>query len=1055
MHPPLSQPELGAPERRAAAGLDQVLGQLFEQATTPMVAIGNDQLIKRANAAFCQLVSRPQAELQGVHILDLTHPEDRPASRALLRLSRRGQVATGLVKRYLRPSGDPVWVRITTSILHDARGAPLCTLTQAENVSAERELRHHLLQMERLRSALAESNEAMLRAASLADLWQDTCRISVQQGGLQMAWLGVVGVDGWVEPVASWGEAGAYLDDLRTSVSTTVAEGQGPVGIAARSRRPAVFQDVEAEPEFQPWLERAREVGFRGVACFPLVRAGLVRGLLTVYADEAQFFDRETLDLLTRLATNVEFAWQTLEDRAEQVRSAQRTRDIAERFQLLFERTGVASATTTEDLKLTQVNSALAKLVGADVPSLLGRSLLEFVPADDRRRLLGRRRQLLRHPEHGIARFEHRLLTVTGELRWVLTSITLTPEVATRPRGIFWQAQDVTRQRQAEESATRRSAQQAAVAEFGQYALGVRDLGLLLQRASVDLEQHLQVAKTSVLRWNQTHDSFRFVAGVGWAPGVVGNALIPGGLRSLAGFTIRSAQPVLVADFTTEERFQEGELQQLYGIRAGLAVPITSRDHQYGVLEAFTVDRHEFTDDDVHFAQGLAHVLGAALTRQEDDARLQQQAWHDALTGLPNRVLLLDRIPAALSRSRRGNQLAALLFVDLDRLKVVNDTLGQAAGDEVLCAVAQRLQRLVRPSDTIARVGADEFAALAEDLGSPEMAMLMGERLVRAVEAPIRVQGQEIVITASVGVRTTAEAPQDAEEFIRDADIAMFHAKRAGGRRAVEFAAAMGTVFGDRVKLEADLHRALTNREFVVYYQPIVGLESGRIMGAEALVRWNHPERGLVPPADFIPLAEETGVIVDIGAWVLGEACAAAARWSRLLPESQPLISVNLSTRQLLDSELVKLVAATLDDQALSPALLCLEITETALLSDSVGAVSALDEIHALGVQLALDDFGTGYSSVTHLKRFNLDHLKLDKAFVDDVASDPKDAAIVAGLIQLAHAIGLTVVAEGIETASQMAALRQLGCDAAQGYLMSRPVPGADFEQLWVSRASY
>ncbi|HUY55088.1 MAG TPA: EAL domain-containing protein, partial [Candidatus Nanopelagicaceae bacterium] len=967
MHLELGQPHLRSQDRPTPADLDGVLGPLFEQATTPMVAIGMDHLIQRANAAFCQLVGRSMAELPGTHILDITHPDDRPASRAVIRRSRRGQIVTGLVKRYLQPGGDPVWVRITTSILRDCDDRPVCALTQAENVTAERDLRHRLQQTERLRTALAESNEAMLRATSAAGLWQEACRIAVQHGGLQMAWLGVVGDDGWVAPSAIWGEDDGYLLHLRTSTRADVPEGRGPVGIAARSRHPAVFQDIETEPRFRPWLEPARRVGFRGVACFPLVRAKRVRGMLTVYSDEAQFFDDEALNLLARLAANVEFTWETLDDRAEQARAAHETKALADRFRHLFERTGVASATLTGDLKLTQVNSALAELVGLRAEELVGTTLLDLVPPGERRQLIRHHRELQRHPEKGMARFEHRLLTQSGELRWLLASSTIMPELDSRAAGIFWQAQDITRERRAEEAATRRSGQQAAIAEFGQYALAVRDVGLLLQRASVLLAQHLEVPKASVLRWNSTHDSFRFIAGVGWEPGVVGNALIPGGQRSLAGLTIRSAEAVLVSDFTTEQRFHEGDLQQIYGIRAGLAVPIVAGDRPYGVLEAFTIDRHEFNDDDSHFAQGLAHVLGTAITRQEDDATLQQQAWHDTLTGLPNRVLLLDRIPAALGRARRGDQLAALLSVDLDRLKVVNDSLGHAAGDEVLRTVAQRLQRLIRPSDTIARVGADEFAALAEDLGSSEMAMLMADRLVKAVEAPILVRGQEVVITASVGVRTTATAALDADELVRDADIAMYHAKAAGGRRAVEFTSAMGGIFGDRVKLEADLHRALANHEFVVYYQPVVGLERGQILGAEALLRWDHPERGLVPPADFIPLAEETGIIVDIGAWVLGEACAACARWSRLLPESQPLVSVNLSTRQLLDPKVVEMVAAALRQEPLSPDLLCMEITETALLADSLAAVSALDEIRTLGVQLALDDFGTGYSSVAHL----------------------------------------------------------------------------------------
>ncbi|MHB8325030.1 MAG: EAL domain-containing protein [Candidatus Dormibacteria bacterium] len=1042
-------------EQPSTAELDRVLGQLFEQATTPMVVIGMDHLIRRANQAFCQLVGRSREELVGVPILDITHPEDRPASQGVMRRSRRGPVETGLVKRYVRPDGEPVWVRITTSILRDSANRQMYTLTQAEDISQERQLRHRLMQTGRLHAALAESNEAMLRAESVESLWAEACRIAVQRGGLQMAWLGVVPDDGWVVPATTWGEDGGYLRELRISTSPDIPEGGGPIGIAARSGRPAVFQDVEKEPSFSMWLERARQVGFRGVASFPLFQDDRVRGILSVYAGEAEFFDEETVALLERLAANISFAWRALDLRAERATAALEGQNRLSRLEHVIERTGVATATLTSDLSFSQVNPALAELLGMRAKKLIGRNLRDFVPAEDRRLLLRRHRSLERHPETGLSKFEHRLVTPKGATLWVVASSTLLPALDTRAGVIVWQAQDVTRQHRAETSATRRSAQQAAISELGQMALDVRDVDSLMQRASALLEQHLEVDKASVLRWNRTRDSFRVVAGVGWDQGVVGHTVIPGGWSSLAGFTHNSREAVLVSDFGSEERFHEGALQPINGIRSGLAVPIMSADQPYGVLEGFTSDEHQFTADDIHFAHGLAHVLGSALTRQAAEATLQQQALHDSLTGLPNRVLLLDRIPGALSRAKRGNQLVAVMFLDLDRLKVVNDRLGHPAGDEVLRAMAQRLQRLIRPSDTIARVGGDEFVVLAEDVASPRMAITMAERLARAVEAPIAVAGQEVVVTASVGVRITGEVTDTAEDLLRDADIAMYHAKNAGGRRAVEFTAAMGDVFGYRVRLEADMHRAISRGEFEVYYQPLVDLKRGRIVGAEALIRWNHPERGLVPPSDFIPLAEATGLIREIGAWVLREACAACVGWAELMPETQPLVSVNLSTRQLLDPQLVNVIADTLQAQGLAPALLCMEITETALLADSLAANSALDGIHALGVQLALDDFGTGYSSVVHLKRFKLDHLKLDKAFIDNVDSDPKDAAIVSGLIQLAHAVGLTAVAEGVETAGQLAALRRLGCDVAQGYLMSRPVPARDFEKVWVSGTTY
>ncbi len=780
---------------------------------------------------------------------------------------------------------------------------------------------------------------------------------------------------------------------------------------------------------------------------------GAPAGVLAVHVAQPNFFDPETTELLERLANTLEYAWEAFGLRARAERSAREVADSLDRFQHVFQSSSIAICITDLEMNMLQLNQAMCDLLQSAEEPLLQRSLLEFVADAQREQVVLNARPLVDLRREYIPAWELAMLTTSGLPLRVRISANAMPESATRGRYLVWQAQDVTAQRQAEELADRRTAQQAAVADLGRMALQTADVKALSQDCATLMAQHLGTDKASVLRWNPAHESFLVTSGVGWEPGVVGGALIPGGKGSLSGFALTSQAPVIVADTTTEARFDATALTRDFGVRSALAVPIWTGERYYGVLAAFTSHVHTFSPDEINFAEGIANVLGAAIARSEAEIAIQRQALHDSLTGLPNRVLLLDRIGLSLERMRRDRQPIAVMFLDIDRFKMVNDSMGHAVGDEVLRAVARRLTNSLRPTDTIARVGGDEFVILCDDLDSEAAATLMADRLVRVVEAPISIEDREVVVTASIGLVITGDEDQGPEVLLRDSDIAMYHAKSAGGRRSVPFAPEMAEVFGERIKVEVELHHALERNQLVVHYQPAVSLRSGEIVGAEALVRWNHPVRGMVPPAQFIPLAEETGTIHEIGAWVLRQACHAARRWSDLRPGSRFSISVNVSARQLQTADLAHQVAAILDDARLPPAQLCVEITETAVLADSLTAISGIGALRELGVSISVDDFGTGYSSVSHLKRFQLQELKIDKSFIDGITENPKDAAIVGGLIQLAHSVGLWVAAEGVETAPQRRALEELGCDVAQGYLMSRPVPEQEFERLWVGAA--
>ncbi|MBV8719821.1 MAG: EAL domain-containing protein, partial [Chloroflexi bacterium] len=419
--------------------------------------------------------------------------------------------------------------------------------------------------------------------------------------------------------------------------------------------------------------------------------------------------------------------------------------------------------------------------------------------------------------------------------------------------------------------------------------------------------------------------------------------------------------------------------------------------------------------------------------------QLTELAFHDPLTGLANRALLGDRLEHALARAGRHEKPVGVLLLDLDDFKLVNDSLGHQAGDTLLNEVASRIRTCVRADDTPARLGGDEFAVLLEGIASEADALAVAEKLVRALAVPIEVAGRDVTVGLSVGVAlsTTSTTVVD---LLRQADLALYRAKAEGKGTCAVFDPSLESRALERLEIENDLRHALQRGELRVLYQPILSLDSRNIMEVEALVRWNHPQRGLLSPAVFIPVAEERGLIVSIGQWVLEQACRQIRIWQQQFPKAPPLVvSVNLSGRQFQHINLVADVQRTLQETGIAPHSLKLEITESVLMRDVEAAVATCDALKRLGVQLAIDDFGTGYSSLGQLKRFPFDALKIDRSFVDGLGQDQHDAAIVRSVVALARTLGLSVTAEGIETALQEAQVRSLGCELGQGFLFSRP----------------
>ena len=480
--------------------------------------------------------------------------------------------------------------------------------------------------------------------------------------------------------------------------------------------------------------------------------------------------------------------------------------------------------------------------------------------------------------------------------------------------------------------------------------------------------------------------------------------------------------------------------------------PVRDDDAVRGVLFALGRSPDAFGAAEQRLIEVAASVLSAGLRRIESEVRLSFLAQFDSLTGLPNRALLSDRFGQMIMQAKRHNSRLGVLFIDLDDFKMVNDTLGHAAGDELLNECARRLQASVRPGDTVARISGDEFAVILADLARDEDAALVAQKAIARIAQPITLRGQEVFVTASVGIALYPANGDSAETLIGAADAAMYRAKQGGRNGYHFFTSEINQRTRARAQLGGELHRALDREEFMLVYQAKLELRSGRPVGAEALLRWRHPERGMVSPADFIPVLEETGLIVPVGEWVLRRACDDSLAWRAAGAQALP-VAVNLSARQFRQADLDARIRRLVEASGVGRGMIELEITESHLMVDPEHAARVMRSLADAGIRVAIDDFGTGYSSLAYLTTFPVYALKIDRGFVARSLADPAAAAIVRAVVELAHTLGFTVVAEGVETEEQASFLRELRCDQAQGYLFCRPLPAGDFRAWLATKA--
>ena len=904
--------------------------------------------------------------------------------------------------------GGTVHVSISGTPIFDAQGGFRGYRGVGRNVTEQISAAQHLARLRDLYAALSEVNAAIIRISDRNELFRDVCRIVVEHGHLQFARVGVVNFDtGLLENVALFGEDRGIGSQLIVSVDPALPEGRGPAANVLRSGAPYVCNDILLDESSALWRPLLQKAGVRSFATIALRKGDRIVGSLHLYAASPQFFDQELVGLLDKLVANMSFALDNLDRDAAREQAERAVAESRRFFESVLNAIASPIVVKGEDHRFVAFNDAAVTFLGRPREWMIGKTDYDLF-SEERARFFQHTDELALASAKPV-QYES-VYTVAGSKHTMLVR----KSALARPDGsrvLVLVMTDIT-QRQAAEDALRASEQR------------FRDVA--------------EVAGEYVWE-NDLEGRFTYVS-----PKVV--EVLGYGADDLLGHTAAELMPPGEAD-RVRAWFAEhmGEDRRF----RNLEHQIVSKSGDTLWLQVSGVS----TYDEQGRPTGHRGTTRDITQTKHSEARISYLATRDPLTELPNRLLFNDRVEQGLISARRAGDSLGVLFIDLDRFKNINDSLGHHVGDLLLKEVAGRMSACIRSGDTLARLGGDEFVIALEHLRKAEDAASVADKIIHAMSRPIDAGGKMLNTSCSIGISIFPNDAEDARTLMKNADTAMYHAKERGRNNFQFFSPDMNQRAVARHELENSLRRALERGDFLLLYQPQVSLKSGKLVGAEALIRWKDPERGMIAPSGFITVAEETGLIEPIGRWVLMEACSQARRWlDRGLAPVR--VAVNISARQLLDSkEFLAFVTRVLDETGLDAEYLELEMTESMLLSNVEDNAAVLRKIGKLGVRIAVDDFGTGYSSLSYLKRLPIDSLKVDRTFVRGIEADLDDAAIIKAVIAMAHGLKLRVTAEGVENEGQLQTLRKLGCDEYQGYLLSKPLPAEEFARRFLLRA--
>jgi diguanylate cyclase (GGDEF)-like protein/PAS domain S-box-containing protein len=841
--------------------------------------------------------------------------------------------------------------------------------------------------------------------------------------------FGVDEAAGALRCLETWGRDDPGVDTfLARSRAKTYRRGEGLTGHVWQSGQPLWLSDASKDARASGIAAGTGLAG--GSLIFPVIAEGRIVGVLSFTARDVRTPDERLIEAIGLIGAQV---GQVL----KRIEAESALRESEGRFRQTFDLAASGIAHIGLDGVFLRVNPRLCEMLGYREEELIGRSVKELSHPEDRQVA----HEARSHAHDGSMRFEKRYLRKDGSVLWASLSVALARGASEEPLYEISVFEDVTGRKHNEERQAANERYQKKIARFGEEALAKRNADELIADAVRAVLEGLGGGSVAYLE-RAPHGRELLVRRI------EGSAAHESYAPAL--YTPASA----LAEALEEGRGARGELPFAWaaGETAELA-PVHGEDGARGALCALPQGVASLGHDETGFLCAAASVLSAGLKRIESESRLAFLAQFDPLTGLPNRALLADRFAQMIVQARRHGTQLGVLFVDLDEFKLVNDSIGHAGGDELLKEAARRLQAGVRAGDTVARIAGDEFAIVLDELARPEDAAAVAQKLIERLSAAVEVGGHELFVSASIGVALFPADGEDVESLLGAADAAMYRAKQAGRNSFQFFTAEINQRTRARALLGAELRRALERGEFRLVYQPKFDLKSERPSGAEALLRWHHPGRGIVSPEHFVPTLEESGLIVPVGEWVLRQACADLGAWQAAGAQVLP-VAVNLSARQFRQLDLAARIRAIVTGAGVRPDLIELEITESQLMQDPDHAVRAMRSLADAGMRIAIDDFGTGYSSLAYLTRFPLAALKIDRSFVAGIVHQGGDATIVRTIIEMAHTLGFAVIAEGVESDGQKQFLRGLGCEQAQGFLFSRPLSAQAMGELLGGKSS-
>jgi diguanylate cyclase (GGDEF)-like protein len=960
-----------------------------------------------------------------------------------------------------------------------------------ENIAKQ----HKFDKMARIRAVSGEINAAIARAGDRQALLDAACRIAVEQAGFPLAWIGML--DPATRDLKAAAMAGTILEYgklLHPSVRDDIPGGHGTNGRAFRERKPIVDNDMLANPGIGAAREKGIECGVRSALSLPLLVEGAPVGVLGLYANDKDYFDEGEVSLLTEVASNVSFALEHIA-KEEKIARLSRIEAVMGGINALIVRLPARDELFRGACRIAVEQGQLGSAwIGSLDPVTLDITPVAWAGAgsEDMRTAVSTARDEPPRGQGAVSQVvrERRVVVDNdmslqsfrgprraGMLKLGLHSLIALPlyegdalvgtlSLCAREPGFFdkgeiamltelagnvsFALEHLRRQQKLDKLARIR----AVSSEINASIVRIHDREALLRETCRIAVEHgkfelvwigtVDAAKQQILPVAWHGFSTEIAERVNWT-----SSRTAGGTL---GEAVRTAKPTVRNDIETEMTSGGMRAEALKrGCLSTVCMPLVVDGEVVALVAIFAAGKGFFDENELILLNEVAADVSFALEAIEKQKKLEYLSYYDVLTGLPNRTLFHETLRKTLALASGKGWLVAVLYLDLDNFKNVNDTLGHASGDELLIQFAGRLLQCVRIRDTVGRLGGDEFALILLMEDGQEGAARVATKVREALSIPFDLKGHTVTVTASIGITIHPDDASDPETLMKYADTAMYRAKQAGRDTFRFFTAQMNSDVVARLDMETALRKAVENDEFVLHYQPKVQLDNGRISGVEALLRWQRPGHGLVPPNQFIPILEETGLIVRVGSWVIATACGQIAQWMRT-PIGPVQISVNVSGRQFIEGDLHGDVVKALGDSGIAPDLLELELTESSLMANTGLTVASLQSLEKLGVQLSIDDFGTGYSSLAYLSRFPVHKLKIDIAFIRDVTSNPDHAAIVLAIIRMAHGLKLGVIAEGVETAAQLVYLRRHLCDAIQGYYFSRPLPLPELEKMLLEK---